>query len=726
MEPFTLPEFYLPHPARLNPNLERARVRSDEWVGRMGFLDAAGPSGEPVWTRKALERMQFPLLCAYTHPDCDAEALTLVTEWYLWVFYFDDDFLTRFKRTRNRVQAKEYLDRLDLFMPEPGRPRPEPQNPAEAGLDDCWQRTIPAMSAAWRARMRASTHNLMVESLWELDNIARDRVANPIEYLEMRRRVGGAPWSANLVEYAATAEVPARLAHTQPLRVLCDCFADAVHLRNDLFSYQREVEEEGENANAVLVLQRFLGLPTQPAANLVNELITSRMEQFEDTALVELPLLFTEYAADPDEQRAVSGYTIGLQDWQAGGHEWHLRSGRYMNSGLNPGPVGIGTATARLLPGLRIRTRRGNPPPRHGGPLPVPTLPMPYPTRLHPQAEAARGPVADWFARMGLLDPALGWSARGLAEMNPVALAARMYPTGTLDELILRAQWCGWFGYGDDLFSRKHRATPPTGRAQCERLRRYLAEPTAPGNPLELALDDLWRRTHTITGGRTERLRAALDHTLESWQVELDNEARHRLTDPIDYLELRRGTFICEFQSELAFFDGEPLPVELAESSPLRQLTNSAYDHMALVNDLFSYRKEIEFDGEHHNLVYLSQAFLGCDRGAARDIVVDLVTERLRQFDRIAAEDLPRFLDDIDPKTRAAVQDRVENLRNLMAGNLAWHTGTHRYDEATLRAQRQPNRPLPPPPLRSSDRFASNLADLTRPRGTLDAIAADR
>ena len=83
----------------------------------------------------------------------------------------------------------------------------------------------------------------------------------------MRRKVGGAPWSANLVEHAAGAEVPAAVAATRPLRVLADTFADAVHLRNDLFSYQREVEEEGENTNGVLVLERFLGFPTQQAAD---------------------------------------------------------------------------------------------------------------------------------------------------------------------------------------------------------------------------------------------------------------------------------------------------------------------------------------------------------------------------------------------------------------------------------------------------------------------------
>jgi germacradienol/geosmin synthase len=78
------------------------------------------------------------------------------------------------------------------------------------------------------------------------------------------------------------------------MRVLKDTFSDAVHLRNDLFSYQRETEEEGELSNGVLVLETFLGCPTQEAANSVNDLLTSRLQQFEHTTLTELAPLFAE------------------------------------------------------------------------------------------------------------------------------------------------------------------------------------------------------------------------------------------------------------------------------------------------------------------------------------------------------------------------------------------------------------------------------------------------
>ena len=42
MQPFELPEFYVPWPARLNPNLEGARVHSKAWAYEMGILDTGG------------------------------------------------------------------------------------------------------------------------------------------------------------------------------------------------------------------------------------------------------------------------------------------------------------------------------------------------------------------------------------------------------------------------------------------------------------------------------------------------------------------------------------------------------------------------------------------------------------------------------------------------------------------------------------------------------------
>jgi hypothetical protein len=140
-QPFELPEFYVPHPARLNPHVDTARAHSTQWAEQMGMLD--DPS---IWTLQDLESHDYGLLCAYTHPRCDADELNLITDWYVWVFYFDDHFLQRYKKTRDLPGAKAYLERLRDFMPM-GEPRfPRPTHPVERGLVDLWARTVPAMN----------------------------------------------------------------------------------------------------------------------------------------------------------------------------------------------------------------------------------------------------------------------------------------------------------------------------------------------------------------------------------------------------------------------------------------------------------------------------------------------------------------------------------------------------------------------------------------------------
>jgi germacradienol/geosmin synthase len=138
-QPFALPDFYMPYPARLNPYLEHARLHSKAWARSLSMIEGSG-----VWDETDFDRHDYALLCAYTHPECDAAELALVTDWYVWVFFFDDHFLEVYKRPRDMAGARAYLDRLPAFMPihDPAA-MPEPTNAVEAGLADLWVRTVP-------------------------------------------------------------------------------------------------------------------------------------------------------------------------------------------------------------------------------------------------------------------------------------------------------------------------------------------------------------------------------------------------------------------------------------------------------------------------------------------------------------------------------------------------------------------------------------------------------
>jgi germacradienol/geosmin synthase len=706
--PFDLPHFYLPYPARLNPHADGARSHSRRWARDMGMLEGSG-----IWDTADLDAHDYALLCAYTHPDVSAADLCLVTDWYVWVFFFDDHFLEAFKRTRDRAGGKAYLDRLPAFMPlDQDAGVPEPLNPVEAGLADLWARTVPAMSAAWRARFAQSTRNLLNESLWELSNIGAGRIPNPVEYIEMRRKVGGAPWSAGLVEFAARAEVPAEVAGTRPLRVLRDAFADAVHLRNDLFSYQREVEDEGENSNGVLVLETFLGCGTQEAAEAVNDLLTSRLELFEDTALTELPPLCAESGLTPEQCAALAAYVKGLQDWQSGGHEWHLRSSRYMNDGAPAAPLlpaGLGTAAAKPLETLRAAARiaanrargRAHVPYRRVGPTPLPDFGMPFASRLSPHLPAARRNGLAWGREMGFLAPQPGvpgsyiWDEHKLAAFDFALCAAGLHPDGDAAGLDLATQWLTWGTYGDDYYPAVfgRRRDLAGARAATERLPAFMpldgTPPPPPANALERGLADLWRRTaRPMRADARSAFRDSVERMTAAWLWELGNQAQHRVPDPVDYIEMRRLTFGADMTMTLSRLSrGRTLPPDVYASGPLMSLEHAAADYAALVNDVFSYQKEIEYEGELHNGILVTEAFFGCGRDPALGIVADLLRSRMRQFLHIAAHELPVLCDDLelDEDARTALARYVRELEDWMSGILNWHRGCRRYDEDELR-----------------------------------------
>ncbi|MFD6231193.1 germacradienol/geosmin synthase [Streptomyces sp. NPDC060232] len=704
-QPFQLPDFYVPYPARLNPHLEEARTHSKQWARDFAMLEGSG-----VWEESDLDSHDYALLCSYTHPDCDAEALSLVTDWYVWVFFFDDHFLETFKRSQDRDGAKAYLDRLAAFMPmDLARGFPEPTNPVEAGLADLWRRTVPSMSADWRERFSSSTKNLLDESMWELANIDIGRVANPLEYIEMRRKVGGAPWSAGLVEYVA-AEVPARVAHSRPLGVLRDAFSDAVHIRNDLFSYEREVTDEGELSNAVLVLETFLGCTTQEAAEASNDLLTSRLQQFEQTALCELPQLFIDFALDPAEIAAVLAYTKGLQDWQSGGHEWHMVSSRYMNKEARAtGPVtlpfmpsGLGTSALDLRSvfnrrSMELRRRSFTHVPfERTGPSVIPEIYMPHRLTLSPHLAHAREESVAWSRRTGLLDPQPGdpgsaiWSEEKLRGYDFAVCSAGIDPDATPGALALNACWLTWGTYGDDYYPVVFAQAKNLAAAKATTARLIAmipvdhAEQPQPSTALERGLADLWVRTSAGMSVRQRaEFRATLVDMLESWLWEVDNAVLNRIPDPVDYAEMRRRTFGSRLTMYLCRLghEGRGIPEEIYASGTIRSLENAVADAACLINDIYSYQKEVEFEGEVHNHILVTRNFFDIGYPEALHICHALMTQRTEEFEHIVATQLPVLYDDwkLDAGARAALDAYVQELKDWHAGVLNWHATIRRY-----------------------------------------------
>ena len=212
--PFELPEFYVGWPARLNPSVERRARTPRRGRARWGSSTRRPRTTRPRSGARRSSTRWTTRCCARTRIRTRSAAeLDLVTDWYVWVFYFDDHFLERLQAPARRGGRRARTSsgcrcscRSTSRRPPPRADQPGRARPAGPVVPD-GARARRASGAGGSSRARRTCSRSPTGSC---NNINDGRVANPIEYIEMRRKVGGAPWSAHLVEHANFVEVPDR------------------------------------------------------------------------------------------------------------------------------------------------------------------------------------------------------------------------------------------------------------------------------------------------------------------------------------------------------------------------------------------------------------------------------------------------------------------------------------------------------------------------------------
>ncbi len=345
----------MPFTLRMNPHLEAGRRQTKEWALSMGFGDE--PENLGLWNEEKVDEEDYSYCAAMSHPEGSLEEFELTSNWFVWATFFDDYFPARFFNTRDFFGGKAFMDRLARFMTlDPSEPVPAVTNPVERGMADLWPRTLAVMSDTKAPRYRDAVQDLLDSWVWELVNHVQNRIADPVDYIEMRRDTFGSGLGQILSE-PESSEIPPEIFGTRPMRALANCASDATMLMNDIVSYRKEIELEGEISNGVLVVQNFLECDLQQAVNVVNDLRTARFRQFEHVKATELPALFDQFGLRKRAREAVMAYVTSLEDWAAGVIRWHLDTPRYKHVVISPvpqaseilgRPTGLGTSSARV------------------------------------------------------------------------------------------------------------------------------------------------------------------------------------------------------------------------------------------------------------------------------------------------------------------------------------------------------------------------------------------
>ncbi|MFF7813124.1 hypothetical protein ACFZCF_14595 [Streptomyces sp. NPDC007945] len=328
-----IPELWMPHPLKVNPHLPGLRAESESWAREMGMLDDGDgrAGGRPIWTPAQFRAMTVDLLTAWTLPDASPDALRLNHRFNIWALAWDDYFAHSFKRTSDLQGAHEFTARLHAFLrTEEGARLPEPVNAVERGIADLQRHLFPPRLSHWRPEFSRALARYVDAGVEELANSRTGRVPHLIDYAPFRRESFAAHTAPYSVELATGARIPERIRRHRTVRGLVTAFMDVMGLANDIASYEREVHEEHDVNNLVVVLGTSLGIPLREAVPASVHLVNSRMRDFEQLREEDVPLLARRAGLTPEEQADLDTWLGGACSFLSGLHAWYTGAPRYV------------------------------------------------------------------------------------------------------------------------------------------------------------------------------------------------------------------------------------------------------------------------------------------------------------------------------------------------------------------------------------------------------------
>ncbi|REE99474.1 terpene synthase family protein [Thermomonospora umbrina] len=334
----------------------------------------------------------------------------------------------------------------------------------------------------------------------------------------------------------------------------------------------------------------------------------------------------------------------------------------------------------------------------------------------HPAVQSIGGRADRWAAARRLVPGDPDGTPLGRARFGK--LAARLFPEGREDRVVLFTRWLIWTFALDDTIDD----TPLGDSATAVHglyadllgaLRRGHSKPEA--GPLEVALADLWRETAPGMSAHWRRrfLRHMEDHRTGLGQEAVDRRTG-RMPGPAEFPALRRrgaAPYLYDLAEPTL---GVELHPGLTAGPAWKALVEGTADMITWVNDVISYLKETGHgaapDRVLHNHVAVLRASGRMETPQAACRVVDLIAQRapqVRDAARAVAAEFDRLA--IGPEGRRDTAAVVRALLQAPRAHLDWLTETGRY---TLAGAESPVVPIRRPAARLRTRPGETLTGL--------------
>ncbi|KAK1511534.1 hypothetical protein CABS01_07492 [Colletotrichum abscissum] len=291
-----------------------------------------------------------------------------------------------------------------------------------------------------------------------------------------------------------------------------------------------------------------------------------------------------------------------------------------------------------------------------------------------------------WIATILSLSEA---QARRNVQANFAFMNAMWVPYADEEAFRTMIDWNNWVFAFDDQFDEGHLKDDPIKAVEeLHATFAVLEDNQAPvqlhDNPIRYIFQTVWDRfkKQRSTKELQERYKASIRYYFSGLlsQVGVQSSKSAMALTVEEYMGFRRGTIGCQPSYVLVeFCHGINVPSNVIDHESLQECRRISADLVILVNDILSYRKDLE-QGVQHNLIALLKS-QGHSTQEAIDEIGDMIDECYRDW-YLALSKMPICGEKVDQE----VIRYLDGCRDVALGNLHWSYESGRYlgDEGAL------------------------------------------
>ncbi|MFH9246334.1 hypothetical protein ACH4LK_12985 [Streptomyces lydicus] len=305
-----LPPFFCPFAPSRHPKAAEIEQRAIEWIDAFGIYPDAT---ERAW---GLATHSADFSCRII-PDGSVDHVLTFTLWNYWANAVDD-WQDSGPAATDTASITDHGARLARALEMPGCAL-LPPGPLTSALDDLVHRTHDLLTPFQLRRFAEGARDWLLGAGWRTAQAERGRMPGLTDYAGLGALANGTRFSLTWADSANGIDLPPNTLYAPPVQAVTDAAGWIVAADNDLFSYNKDDDQEPWEQNLINVLAHERGcVPGEAVAEAV---------ALRDRVMTLFLRLRAQLARGADEQ--LQRYLDSLQNYIAGSIAWQNVAPRY-------------------------------------------------------------------------------------------------------------------------------------------------------------------------------------------------------------------------------------------------------------------------------------------------------------------------------------------------------------------------------------------------------------